>query len=257
MRVLARFNRIMASCVIVFAIGSAGSAHGQLFGISQGQEMDAGKSADVQICKQYKVSHDKYYNDLVTHLGSRLARVSERTSLPWTFRVLDSDVLNAFSVPGFVYVTTNTIEACGKDQDELAGVIGHEIGHTCGKHAAKQMQKSALGGVLVGLLGNKNKNAATLASVAGNFVMLGYSRDDENDADRRAVHYTYDAGYDSKGLIRFFEYLEKHGDKSTTGIGKYLQDHPATVERVKRVQREIDKVERSQDVQRDPPQLLL
>ena len=131
----------------------------------------------------------------MNHIGRRLVAVCERPDLNWTIRVLDSRELNAFSVPGYVYITTATLNAMRDDQDAIAGVLAHEIGHTCGKHAAKQMEKGAIGSLLVGLIGGRNRTVGSLANVAANLVMLGYSRDDENDADRRAVRYTTKAGW--------------------------------------------------------------
>jgi predicted Zn-dependent protease len=235
-----RSVRAVATAFCLFT-ASVPAAQAQFHLVSEKQELEAGRQADQQITQQYKVSRDGNYNNLVQHLGQRLARVSDRPNLNWTFRVLDSQELNAFSVPSYVYVTTATINACGRDQDELAGVLAHEIGHTCGKHAAKQMEKGAIGGLLVSILGSKNRSVASLASVAQNLIMLGYSRDDENDADRRAVKYTLNAGYDPEGLVRFFTYLQNHGDKSTGGIAKYFQTHPPTPDRISRVEKEIDK----------------
>ncbi|MEP6755993.1 MAG: M48 family metalloprotease [Chthonomonadales bacterium] len=224
----------------VSLFGSSATAQFQL--ISESQELNAGRQADAQITQKYKVSNDSRRNRLVQSIGNRLVAVCERPKLKWTFRVLDSEELNAFSVPGFVYITTKTMDACNGDRDELAGVIGHEIGHTCGKHMVRSMEKQTVGGLLISLLGGNNKLVSGLANLAANIALKGYSRDEENDADKRSVHYTIAANYDPRGLIRFFEYLENNGDKSTnSGIGKFLQDHPATVERVKRVEAEIAK----------------
>ena len=231
-----------ASIAIVFALLLPSSTPATAQGlVSTKQELDAGRQADAEIVKKYKISRDSYYNGIVSHLGKRLVKVSERSNIDWTFRVIDSKDLNAFSVPGYVYVNTATIDSAGEDQDELAGVIAHEIGHTTGRHAAKQMEKSAIGGLLVGLLGGRNSSVQGLASVAANLVMLGYSRDDENDADKRAVRYLVRAGYDPNGLVRFFEMLQAKGDKSSAGIASYLRTHPPTPDRIKRVKQNIEK----------------
>jgi len=229
----------LAAAVLMFA--GATSAQAQFGLVSESQELQAGREADAQIRQKYRVSSDPSYNRLVQTLGRRLASVSERPNIPWTFRVLDSNELNAFSVPGYVYMTTTTLEATRGDQDMTAGVIAHEIGHTTGKHSVKQMEKGALGGLLVGLLGGKNKTISGLAGVATNLVMLGYSRGDENDADKRGVRYLVQAGYDPNGLVRFFEMLQSKGDKGGSGIASYFRTHPPTADRIKRVREEIAK----------------
>ena len=224
---------------IAAAIMCAPMAQAQLFGISEREEMDAGRQADMQIQQKYRISRDPEMNSMVRHLGSRLARVSERPNLPWTFRVIDSRDLNAFSVPGYVYVNSGLIDATGNDQDMLAAVIAHEIGHTTGKHAIHQAEHAQIGGLLAGLLGGRNRSTSSLAGLAANMVLLGYSRGDENDADKRAVRYTIRAGYDPNGLVRFFQMLEQKGDRGGGGIVTYFRTHPPTGDRINRVRQEI------------------
>ena len=234
-------NARLGVLAAVLTFGAVPAAQAQFGLVSESQELQAGREADAQIRQKYRVSSDPTLNRMVQTIGRRLASVSERPNIPWTFRVLDSNELNAFSVPGYVYMTTATIQAAGRDQDMIAGVFAHEIGHTTGKHAVKQMEKGAIGSLLVGLLGGKNKTISGLAGVAANLVMLGYSRDDENDSDKRAVRYMMKAGYDPNGLARFFELLQSRGDRGGTGLASYFRTHPPTGDRVKRVREEIAK----------------
>lgn len=236
---------LFVAALLLAALSCPPSANAQ-FGISERQELDAGRQADVQIQQKYRLSRDPDLNSMVRHLGTRLARVSDRPNIPWNFRVIDSKDLNAFSVPGYVYVNTGLIDAVGDDQDMLAGVIAHEIGHTCGKHAVHQMEKAQIGGLLAGLLGGRNRTTSSLAGVAANLVLLGYSRGDENDADKRAVRYTIRAGYDPNGLVRFFQMLERKGDRGGGGIATYFRTHPPTGDRINRVRQEIAKQEGSE-----------
>ncbi len=229
----------LAALVMTMA---APTAQAQFGLVSESQELQAGREADAQIRQKYRVSSDPAMNRLVSTLGSRLASVSERPNIPWTFRVLDSTELNAFSVPGYVYMTTETIRSAGGDRDMIAGVFAHEIGHTTGKHAVKQMEKGTLGNLLLGtLLGKSGSTVRALGGLAANLVMLGYSRGDENDADKRAVRYMLKAGYDPHGLARFFELLQTKGDRGGGGLASYLRTHPPTGDRVKRVREEIAK----------------
>ena len=228
----------IAAVALTFAMAPAQAQFGL---VSERQELEAGKQADAQIRQKYRVSSDPAMNRLVQTLGRNLAAVSERPNIPWTFRVLDSNELNAFSVPGYVYMTTETIRQSRGDRDMIAGVFAHEIGHTTGKHSVKQMEKGALGSLLVGVLGGRNRTISGLASVAANLVMLGYSRDDENDADKRAVRYMVRAGYNPNGLVRFFEMLQSKGDRGGGGVASYFRTHPPTGDRVKRVREEIAK----------------
>lgn len=228
---------LVALCVL--SSGAVLQARASISLISEKQEIESGKQADAQITKKYHISTNRRYNNLVNYLGKRLARASDRPDLPWTFRVIDAKDVNAFSVPSYVYVNTGLINLNGKDQDALAGVIAHEIGHTCGKHAVKQMEKSYIGGILGALIGGRNRGVGALVNVAQNMVMLGYSRDDENDADKRAVKYTLAAGYDPEGLVRFFKKLEATEGNGGGGITTYFKTHPPTPDRVNRVEQEI------------------
>ena len=231
-----RFTGAYLAAFIITELSMA-PAHAQFGLVSEKQELEAGRTADAEITSKYRISHDSYYNALVSHLGTRITRVCKRPNIPWTFRVIDSKELNAFSVPGYVYVNTGLIEATGRDQDQLAGVIEHEVGHTCGKHAVKNMEKGTIGNVLVSLIGGRNKAVSGLANVAANLIMLGYSRDEENDADKRAVHYTVRAGYDPSGLVRFFEMLQQKEGNGTNIV--YFRTHPPTSDRIARVQQNI------------------
>jgi predicted Zn-dependent protease len=109
--------------------------------ISESQELSMGRDAEAQIEKQYRVSTDSRANALVDSMGRRLAAVSSRPNLPWKFKVLETSEVNAMSVPGYVYVNRGLLNFVGNDRDALAGVIGHEIGHTTARHAVRTAEK--------------------------------------------------------------------------------------------------------------------
>jgi beta-barrel assembly-enhancing protease len=205
--------------------------------ISEKQELSMGKQASRQIESQYKVSKDQQMNDLVRGIGVKLASVCSRPKIDWTFKVLDTKEVNAVSVPGYVYVNSGLIDFAGGDKDQLAAVIGHEIGHTCGHHAVKQAEKSMIGGTLLSIV--FQKGGGDVANIFANLALLGYSRKDEYQADKLGLSYSYKAGYDPKGMVRFFEHLQAKEGGGSSGLGTYFKTHPPTSERIKRVKEQI------------------
>lgn len=219
--------------------------------ISEKQELQMGKDAAKQIESQYKVSTNKQLAAEVEEIGKKLAAKSSRPKIPWTFKVLETKDVNAVSVPGYVYVFTGLIDFVKDDKDALAGVIAHEIGHTCGRHAAKTIEKQFTYGLLIQLVLRKG-DSQKFGNIAANLALLGYSRSDEYQADKYAVDYTYAAGYDPEGMVKFFEQLQaKEGKDSGSGLEKYFRTHPPTKDRIKRVKDEISRLKGAMPVPAD------
>ena len=226
------------STFIVLFVSLAVEANAGLIG--QSTEMKMGRSAAQQIEQTYTVSNDPYLTRMVRDIGLDLAKYCERQKVDWTFKVLEVKDVNAVSVPGFVYVNQGLIEFVRGDRDELAAVIGHEIGHTADRHAVKQVQKSMMGGVLVSLL--LKGSAANVANLFTNLAMLGYSRKDEYEADLTGLSLVSKAGYDPQGVVRFFTMLQEKEKHDPSKLETYFRTHPPTKERIKRAQAEIDRL---------------
>ena len=160
-----------------------------------------GKEADAQIPQQLGLYDDRELQDYVNDLGQRLAADSERPHLPWTFRVVDDDVVNAFALPGgFIYVTRGILSHMS-DEAELAGVLGHEIGHVTARHSVNQMSKGMLAQIGLGVgsvLSPEVANLAGLAQTGLSLLFLKYGRDDERQADELAFRYGARADYDPR-----------------------------------------------------------
>ncbi|HNX75210.1 MAG TPA: M48 family metallopeptidase [Candidatus Rifleibacterium sp.] len=184
-------------------------------------------------------SKDKAMLSRVGTVANRLIKHVERKDLTWHFAVLNTDEVNAFAAPGgYIYVTRGLLNMC-KDDNELAGVIAHEMGHIDKKHSVRQAEKSGLMTALVlGLgLSKKTKDAAPFAAIAAYFANLKFSRNDEYQADACAVKYTAAAGYNPNGIIGFFDKINK--DNKASKITKYFSTHPPTTDRINAVKKEI------------------
>ncbi len=178
----------------------------------------------------------------VAGIGSTLAGRSEQAALPFTFTVLDSAMVNAFALPGgYVYVTRGLM-ALADSEAELAGVLGHEIGHVTARHGAQQHGRSVLVGLGAGIAGilTGDRGVADSVSLGGGLILRGYSRDQEFEADKLGVRYMTRAGYDPDAMASFLGRLREKaklearilGEGSDPDEHSLMSSHPRTIDRV-------------------------
>lgn len=196
-------------------------------------DVEIGRRSAAQVERQYRT----YEDPRVTRIGKRLAARSSMPGLPWRFRVIDRSDVNAFALPGgYVYVTSGMLRAVRND-DELAGVLAHEITHVTLRHGTNQASKALIAQmpleVLSGQLGGGlSANLARLGIGFGlNSLFLRYSREAETQADVGAVQLMRRAGYNPYGLASFMRRMR--------GGGGFFSDHPSPTNRVERIEREI------------------
>ena len=195
---------------------------------------------------------DSLVNAYVNNLGQRIAAASKRPDLAYTFEVIDSRTVNAFTVGGGkVFIYRGLIEMMGSEA-ELAGVIAHEVGHIVGKHTAKALTNRLIMAGIVGagaeLVGGDNEKRKAAIEQAGGVIAFlrqaKYSRDDEREADFLAVYNLYSLGYDPAAMNSVFDTLRKvAGDPSEIEV--FLQDHPSSKERIENTSAELPKLDRS------------
>jgi len=207
--------------------------------ISEAEELEIGRRGDAEIRREMGVYDDDELQRYVSGVGERIAAVSHRPHLPWTFTVLDAPAVNAFALPGgFVYVTRGLLAHLG-DEAELAGVLGHEVGHVAARHVSQQYTRSA-GGSLAVLLASifvpGVQPFGDLANVGLGTLFLKYGRDDELESDRLGVEYATKAGWDPTGVPRFLETLSRLDAMSERGVPNWLSTHPDPGSRVVKAQ---------------------
>ena len=202
-------------------------------------ENTLGKIVATEIERSYGVVKDPLLTAYVNNIGQKLASVSGRTNVKYTFKVLNSDDVNATAAPGgYIFVNRGTIRLA-KSEDELATVIGHEVGHVAGRHAMKQLNAQLL--ATLALAGFKSMKANTLGavgSVAGGLALLKYSRDEENDADRRGLANAIHSGYEGRSMVKFFEAMLQDEKVEPSKFETYFLTHPTLSERIKRISQE-------------------
>ena len=227
---------LIAGCVTMY---NPATGRKETLFISTQEEVKLGADMDRQLRQKTKMINDRRMQDRVNTIGSRLAMYSDRQDLHYHFAVVDDKELNAFAIPGgYVYINKGLMEQA--NDDELAGVMAHEIGHIAAKHSVKQLQgQLGLQLIMSIILGGSESAANTeqALNVVSNLVNLGYSRSDEYLADKLAVRYTRRAGYSPIGIVTFFKKLEAQGGTAMHLV--FLSSHPATSERIKRVEQEM------------------
>ncbi|MEO0884862.1 MAG: M48 family metallopeptidase [Cyanobacteria bacterium J06648_10] len=203
----------------------------QLSNMTDAQEVDLGGGINSQLVNsgQIRIFEDGPINAYVEDIGQTLAEVSDRPDIPYTFQVVEDDAVNAFAtMGGYVYITTGLIEAADTEA-ELAGVVGHEIGHIAGKHAVQQMRQAAITQGITGALGVNRDRLVNLGTQIA--LQLPASRSDEYEADRHGFYSMGRAGYDQTGMVTFMQKLVRQGAPP-----EFLSTHPDARNRVNSLQ---------------------
>ncbi|HEY0058966.1 MAG TPA: M48 family metalloprotease [Flavisolibacter sp.] len=202
--------------------------------MSEEQELAMGKEADPQIVAQYGLYQDAGLQSFITQKGKEMVAVSHRPNIAYEFRIVDSDVLNAFAIPGYVYFTRG-IMAHFNNEAEFAGVLGHEIGHITARHSVSQQTKSTLS--QIGLIGAMvvSPQLAQFGEVASQglgLFLLKFGRDAERQSDELGVEYSTKIGYDAAEMAGFFNTLERMSQASgAEELPNFLSTHPNPGER--------------------------
>lgn len=223
----------------------------QLRLISEKTEIDIGRKAKDQIIKEYGTYKDLEWQIYLDQVGQKVARQSDRPKLAYDFTILDTDLLNAFALPGgFVFVTRGILMEL-VDEAEFAIVLGHEITHVAATHGIEQLQRAGILstltalGIVGGAVAGAPDAALALGQAAGiyeNMYLLGYGRKYELDADRFGILYAAKAGYDPEAALTFFQRLDRieKEEGQAQRISPYWRSHPLTSERLKKARRWID-----------------
>ena len=224
----------------------------ELVFVTTSMEVALGKMLAARIPSQFKISKDNLYIDRIKKIGENIARVSDRKDLEYHFAVIEDEGLNAFTSPGgYLYVNSGVMEK--SSDDELACVIGHEVGHVAARHVAKKLQAQLGYDILMNIAMRNNAGLRSLqkaASISYNLITLGYSREDELLADRLGVKYAYKAGYDPYAMVSFLEKIKESKGEELGFI--FLRSHPYAAQRIKMLKMQIpaiiDKIDRKNDI---------
>ena len=205
--------------------------------VPEEQEVSLGAEAASEINAQVPLVEDPYVVGYVQRLGQEIADQTERRDLTWHFHVVDSPQINAFALPGgYVYVNRGLIEATGS-VSELAGVLGHEIGHIVQRHSIEQMQKHTGTGIGIAVLCSvtnacESEVGQAALQIGGSFVLARYSRRDEMEADSEAVVNVMRAGIHPAGVPQLFERLLEAREWEPSAVESWFASHPLEESRI-------------------------
>ena len=236
---------VAAAAVLAGLVGCAS--------VSTQQEVEMGATAAQQVNAQLPMLNDAQISAYVEQLGRRIAQTTSRSDLEWHFAVVNTDVVNAFALPGgFIYINRGIL-ARADNESELAGVVGHEIEHVVRRHSVKQMEQAQSANVGVGLACAltrvcENQAAAAGIQVAGAAVFAKFSREDEIQADEGGFQNLVRAGINPTGMLTFFQKLlqEEQSSGGGGGVSAWFSDHPGTQDRVNDIQRMLNQMPESQ-----------
>ncbi len=201
-------------------------------------EVSIGRILAGKISNQFKLSKDPEEINKVKRIGKRLTEVSDRRNIVYHFNVIKDDALNAFTSPGgYIYINSGVIK--DTTDDELACVIGHEIGHVAARHIVKKLQAQIGYDILMNIAAREGGlgELQKAVSLSYNLIMLGYSRKDELLADRLGAKYAYKAGYDPYAMVSFLKKIKETKDRDMGLV--FLRSHPYASQRIKMLEAEI------------------
>jgi predicted Zn-dependent protease len=215
--------------------------------MSEAQEIAMGRESDVQVRMEMGIYNDPELTKYVSDIGLRLAKLSERPALPWQFTVVDQPAINAFALPGgFIYITRGILPFL-ENEAELAGVLGHEIGHVTARHSVRQYTRTIGGVAALGALGvfvPAARPFSQLSEQALGLMFLKYGRADEMQADQLGARYESSGGWDPEGVPGMLATLGRLDDAAgdRKGVPNWLSTHPDPLSRVAEIQPTVAKL---------------
>lgn len=231
----------MRRTILAFAAAASLSA----CAVSTQQEVQMGVDEMQQVNAQLPIITDPELNRYINVLGDSIARLTSRGNLDWQFFIVDSKEVNAFALPGgFVYINRGLIERADK-MDEVAGVLGHEIGHVVKRHTVKQMQqaqKANIGVTAICVLTSICNSGVgqDAINVAGGALFAKFSRSDEKEADDVGFDNVVRAGISPVGMVTMFQKLLDERKAKPAGVNAWFASHPLEEDRIADIQAKVN-----------------
>ena len=229
-------KKILLAFVFVLCVVFGITPPAQAGMISLEQEIEMGRETAKSLEAQYGLYQDDAMQERVNRIGQRLVAVSGRTEIEYSFKVLNHNEVNALACPGgFIYVFKGLIDYMPSDT-ELAGVLGHEVGHVAKKHTVNSIEKQ-LWTTLALIVATGGRGGMSLIGAAQQALFAGYSRTDERGADKEGFYNTVNAGFNPYAMLITANKLEDLAEQGGGASYGLFSSHPEPEERVKRIQK--------------------
>jgi predicted Zn-dependent protease len=230
----------------VEAIGNRGVGKGiNLYSLEH--EIALGKGLAQEVERSSKLIDDPVVTEYVNRVGQNLVRNSD-ARVPFTIKVIDSDEVNAFALPGGFFYVNSGLVIRAQEESELAGVMAHEISHVTARHGTKNatkgelMQMATIPLMILGPVGWAGYGLYQGLNLAIPLTYLKFNRDSEREADFLGLQYMYKAGYDPNAYVTFFERIQADEKRRPGTIPRVFSTHPPTPERIENAQKEIARI---------------
>ncbi|EGB15815.1 peptidase M48 Ste24p [Pseudodesulfovibrio mercurii] len=254
---LSRRDFLKAGAMTVVGAGVAGCAKNPVTGqsqfmlVSEEQEIRMDRqAAPQQLSNDYGTTQDTFLNDYVSGVGRSLADVSHRPQMPYNFHVVNANYVNAYAFPGGTVACTRGILLNVDNEAEMAGLLGHEIGHVNARHTASRMSSqmvigglAGIGGAVVGAKygGAWGTLAGGLGGLGAGLLLASYSRDDERQADALGLEYMTKADYNPEGMVGLMEMLNEQHSREPSALEVMFATHPMSSERLATAKQAVSK----------------
>lgn len=238
-------GKIKPLLLFVIVMAAISLCAGSALALSDKSEIDIGRRADSRIKRTYGGEFKNYQiQRYVEEVGGKIVAVCERQNIPYHFTILDSDKINAMTLPGgYIYVSRGMLEALDSEA-QLAAVLGHEITHVALRHGAERIESDTGFNLLLGIVGmiaarkgsektvKTTRSILRATSIAYDLAALGHGRKKELEADKGGTYYLFRAGYDPEATIEVLDIVQMEERKHPHLTIDFLRSHPKTTERI-------------------------
>ncbi len=237
-----RILALTVLCVVGCAVNPV-TGEREFILISEEQEIALGAQYSPELTNEYGGRHpDQALQAYVEEIGQKVAAVSHRTNVKYTFTVLESDVVNAFALPGGPIFITKALLGRMGNEAQLAAVLGHEVGHVAARHGARQMSQAVGASVLIKVIGGAagSQELEQVSTAMYGLAQSGYGRDHEYESDRLGVTYSVKAGYNPIGVVQLLQVLQSLQTQEPSAVQEWFSSHPLTSKRIEEAKAEIE-----------------